>query len=101
MSTEDKATIDLAFINHINTTESIKAFIAEHDIRLPIYQSTPKTCLRMNCHPYLPYFVGVTGAGRISFYYGWPDWLEKRLTPDEMKESKSGFPGSILLQELY
>ncbi|MBC6995805.1 hypothetical protein QWY85_17680 [Neolewinella lacunae] len=71
--------LDVVFVNHVDTPESIRTFVAANDIALPVYKSTAKTCLRLNCHPYLPYYVGVKRTGRISTYYGFPQWLEVRL----------------------
>jgi len=79
LSSEAQAGIEIVLVNHLNSAESIKEFLAEHNIRFPAYKTTPKTCLRLNCHPYVPYFVGVNEKGRITTYYGWPQWLEERL----------------------
>lgn len=80
--------LDIALINHNNTIASLQEFVDTHDVQLPVYRSVPKTCLRMNCHPYLPYWVGVTERGRITSYYTWPRWLEKRLSPEELADNQ-------------
>ncbi|MFK8161384.1 MAG: peroxiredoxin family protein [Lewinella sp.] len=79
LSPEVQAGIEIVLINHLNSPESIREFMAKHNIRFPAYKTTPKTCLRLNCHPYVPYFVGVNEKGRITTYYGWREWLEERL----------------------
>jgi hypothetical protein len=87
MPKEEREKLDVALINHNNTIESLKEFVEENKVELPVYRSVPKTCLRMNCHPYLPYWVGVTERGRITSYYAWPQWLEERLSGGELADN--------------
>ncbi|MTB53583.1 hypothetical protein [Lewinella sp. W8] len=87
---EEQDKLDVALINHNNTIASLREFVEENDIRLPVYRSVAKTCLRMNCHPYLPYWVGVTNRGRITSYYTWPQWLEERLSSRGLADNRGG-----------
>ncbi len=75
-----QAGIEIVLINSLDSPASIRAFLAKNNIGFAAYKTTAKTCLRLNCHPYVPYYVGVNSQGRINTYYGWPDWLEGRLS---------------------
>jgi hypothetical protein len=79
LSSEAQAGIEIVLINHLNSAESIQEFLTKNNIRFRAYKTTPKTCLRLNCHPYVTYFVGVNKKGRITTYYGETEWLEERL----------------------
>lgn len=70
---------DIALINRLNLAADIEAFVAEHNVRLPVYQTSANTCRLLNCHPRLPYFVGVNERGRIWTYYGQTDELTEML----------------------
>ena len=74
-----KNDVDIALISRYDLPDSLRAFIARHDIQFPIYQSTEKTCLRLNCNAYLPYFIAVNETGRIVSYHGWHGSLERKL----------------------
>ncbi|MFK8161383.1 MAG: hypothetical protein AB8H12_02885 [Lewinella sp.] len=78
--------IDIAVVSRFSQAEELKMMVDTIDFKLPLYVGTEKTCLRLNCSPYLPYFVSVNGRGRISSFHDWSGVLEDRL--EEMLESK-------------
>lgn len=71
--------IDIAVISRSSRAEDLQVLVDSLDFRLPLYLGTPKTCLRLNCSPYLPYFVTVNGRGRISSFHDWAGVLEDKL----------------------
>ncbi|MEM9928964.1 MAG: hypothetical protein AAF840_04020 [Bacteroidota bacterium] len=75
----EQESMEIVLINSLNDPVAIQSFLTENNIGFRAYKSTPKTCLRLNCHPYVPYYVGVNERGRINTYYGWPQWLEEWL----------------------
>ncbi|WP_020570162.1 hypothetical protein [Neolewinella persica] len=79
MPVAERARMEIVLINSLNDPESIRAFMRANDISFASYKTTSKTCLRLNCHPYVPYYVDINEWGRIVTYYGWPNWLEERM----------------------
>lgn len=71
--------VDIAVVSRHRTVQSVENFQEATRVDLPVYLSTSKTCLRLNCRPQLPYFVGVNERGRITTYYGRHEELVKRL----------------------
>lgn len=80
LSPTEQAGIEIVLINSLNSPEAIQSFLTENNIGFDAYKTTAKTCLRLNCHPYVPYYVGVNKRGRINTYYGWPMWLQEHLS---------------------
>jgi hypothetical protein len=76
--------LEIVLIARYNLADRIQQWTTDNAIRLPVYQSTDKTCLRLNCPNYLPYFIRVNGRGRITSFYGRPGELKRRL--EEMME---------------
>ncbi len=76
---QEQAGMEIVLINSLNSPAAIQAFLTENDIGFAAYKTTAKTCLRLNCHPYVPYYVGVNHRGRIETYYGWPGGLQEKL----------------------
>ncbi|MEM1356974.1 MAG: hypothetical protein AAGF89_02195 [Bacteroidota bacterium] len=89
LPTKEKEDLDIAVVVRDNFLYHVKDFTEEHQLTLPVYVATEKTCLRMNCHPYTPYFVGVNEMGRITTFYGWHSWLEERLGVELAEEVES------------
>lgn len=75
---------DIAVISRFSQSEELKIMIDSLDVSIPVYTGTEKTCLRLNCTPYLPYYVTVNGRGRITSFHDWPWVLEGRF--EEMME---------------
>jgi hypothetical protein len=71
--------MDIAVISRSSRAEDLKILIDSLDFKLPLYLGTEKTCLRLNCSPYLPYFVTVNGRGRITSFHDWARVLEGRF----------------------
>lgn len=71
--------IDIAVISRFSQAEDLKIMVDSLDFSLPIYLGTDKTCLRLNCTPYLPYFVTVNGRGQIASFHDWSGVLEGRF----------------------
>jgi hypothetical protein len=71
--------IDIAVISRFSRAEELKMLVDTLNFRLPLYLGTEKTCLRLNCSPYLPYFVSVNRRGRISSFHDWSRVLEGKL----------------------
>lgn len=71
--------LDIALVSRFDLTDSLKSFVGRYDLQLPVYQSTEKTCRRLNCTAFLPNFVGVDERGRIVTFHGRHRRLEERL----------------------
>lgn len=71
---------DLVAISRFSTGGSLETLIEKHDISLPMYLGTEKTCLRLNCTGYLPYLVQVNGRGKIVNFHEWSNVVEERLS---------------------
>ena len=71
--------VDIVVVSRHRTFQSVENFQEATGVELPVYLSTAKTCLRLNCRPQLPYFVGVNERGRITTYYGRHKELVERL----------------------
>lgn len=74
-----QAELDVAVISRFSQQDELKGMIDSLDFSLPVYLGTEKTCLRLNCTPYLPYFVTVNGRGRIASFHDWSGVLEERF----------------------
>ncbi|WP_273445398.1 hypothetical protein [Neolewinella agarilytica] len=84
MPAAERDKIDIAVVSRFNTSESLQQFVDTSGFSLPLYQNTPKTCLRLNCHPALPYYVGIDERGRISTYFGYHRKLVERLMGEKV-----------------
>ena len=71
--------LDIAFISRHSFQDSLSNFVNRENISLPVYQSSAKTCARMNCNPFLPYAMTVNERGRIASFFNWRVTLENRL----------------------
>ncbi|WP_020570161.1 TlpA family protein disulfide reductase [Neolewinella persica] len=71
--------IDVAVISRFRGVENLKAIAERLGFQLPLYRAADKTCLRLNCSTYLPYFVTVNARGRVTSFHDWVGALEKRL----------------------
>ncbi len=76
---EEQRKLDLAFVSRHSFQDSLASFVNREQISLPVYQSSEKTCARMNCNPFLPYYMAVNTRGRIACFFGWREVLEDRL----------------------
>lgn len=63
-----RETLDLAFVSRHIFQDSLKNYVERAEISSPVYQSSEKTCARMNCSPFLPYAMAVNNRGRIITY---------------------------------
>lgn len=72
--------IEIAVISRFRGGEDLRSAAENVDFLLPLYQRADKTCLRLNCSPYLPYFVTVNGHGQVTSFHDWAGVLEERLT---------------------
>lgn len=72
-------TLDIALISRNDLPDSLQSWITRHDIRLPVYQATGKTCIRLNCNNSLPSFIDVDEKGRIRQFHGQHRQLEDYL----------------------
>ncbi|MEL7159350.1 MAG: hypothetical protein AAFN92_01220 [Bacteroidota bacterium] len=79
MPKNERDKLDVAVISRNTFREAVRDFVAANNVQLPVYVATDKTCKRLNCHPWMPYYVGVSERGRINTFYGWQQWLEERL----------------------
>jgi hypothetical protein len=70
--------IDIAVISRFRGVENLKSMAEKLDIQLPLYRGVDKTCLRLNCSPYLPYFVTVNGRGQVTSFHDWAGVLRER-----------------------
>jgi hypothetical protein len=71
--------LDIAVISRFSQAEEMKMMVDSLDFSLPVYLGTEKTCLRLNCSPYLPYFMTVNGRGQIVSFHDWTRVLEDRF----------------------
>ncbi|MEM6772730.1 MAG: hypothetical protein AAF597_19280, partial [Bacteroidota bacterium] len=71
--------VDLVFVNRHSFQDSLISFVDREKISLPVFQSSEKTCARMSCNPFLPYYMTVNGRGRITSFFDWRVNLEQRL----------------------
>jgi hypothetical protein len=71
--------LDIAFISRHSFQDSLSNFVDRENISLPVFQSSEKTCARMNCNPFLPYAMTVNERGRIASFFNWRVTLENRL----------------------
>lgn len=76
---EEQNKLDIAFVSRHNFQDSLVNFVNREQLALPVYQSSEKTCARMNCNPFLPYYMTVNTRGRIGQFFGWREVLEDRL----------------------
>ena len=74
----ERERLRIVLINVNNKAEDVRAFLGENGVDFPSYRSTGKTCLRLNCHPSLPYYVTVSPHGRILSYHQRPEVLLDR-----------------------
>ncbi len=74
-----QAELNVAVISRFSQQDDLKEMIDSLNFSLPVYLGTEKTCLRLNCTPYLPYFVTVNGRGRIASFHDWSGVLEERF----------------------
>ncbi len=79
LPTAEQEKLEIVFIAQFNLQASVRAWVAENNIRLPVYYGTRKTCLRLNCSSHLPYYVAVDGRGRFTSFYNYWEKLEARL----------------------
>ena len=75
----EKDKLQIVLVNVNNTPADVAAFLTTANIDLPSYRTTGKTCLRLNCHPSLPYYVNVSAQGRIVSYYKRHEELMERF----------------------
>jgi hypothetical protein len=85
----ERNTLDIVLVNRLDAAAAVRAFVEEHDVRLPVYTVAPNTCRRLNCSPDLPYWVWVSDRGRVISYHNWPEELFGRL----QKETPHALPG--------
>lgn len=79
MPQAEQEKLDIAVVSRFQRGDLLKELLAEKNIRLPVYAATEKTCLRLNCSPYLPYFVTVDERGKIVSFYDQSDALKAYL----------------------
>ena len=65
---------DIVAISRTDSKANLEKFLAENDLTIPVFQSTPETCSGLNCHSLLPYGLLVNSAGRI-VNHNWRPWL--------------------------
>jgi|GEM_PF-1919901 len=75
----EQQTLDVAVISQFGLPDELRETIDQINFSLPFYLGTEETCLRLNCTPYLPYFVTVNGRGRITSFHNWSRVLEGRF----------------------
>jgi len=73
-----RAGLDVAVITG-NSVDTVRNFFARNSLRIPVFQKTEKTCLRLNCSPYRPYYLSVNKQGRITSFHDWPIRLKEKL----------------------
>jgi hypothetical protein len=56
---------DVVAISRTDSKANLGRFLDEHDLIIPVFQSTPETCDGLNCHALLPYGFVVNSSGRI------------------------------------
>lgn len=76
---EEQEKLDIAFVSRHSFQDSLSNFVDRENISLPVYQSSEKTCARMNCNPFLPYAMTINERGRIASFFKWRATLENRL----------------------
>lgn len=74
-----RSELDIALVSRNALPDSLRAFIARHDLQMPVYQSSGATCQRLNCTAYLPSFVAVNERGRIVTFQGRQASLVRKL----------------------
>ncbi len=57
--------VEVVSINMLDDHDRIQAFLSEHNIDLPCYLATSRTCQSLNCHALLPFAVVVDTYGRV------------------------------------
>lgn len=62
---DQRAGVELVFVNRMDAAASVDAFLEEAPLSVPVYLAAPNTCRRLNCHPELPYWIDVDAAGKI------------------------------------
>lgn len=75
----EQENLDIAFVSRHSFQDSLVRFVERENISLPVYQSSEKTCARMNCNPFLPYFMDINERGRIASYSSHRKVLEQHL----------------------
>ena len=71
--------IDMAVILKYTLPELAGPMLDTLDVDLPVYLENDKTCLRLNCRPYLPYYLEVDARGRYRTFWGRPDELAPKF----------------------
>ncbi|OAV43400.1 hypothetical protein [Lewinella sp. 4G2] len=63
-------------------------FLRDLNVSLPVYISDDRTCERLVCRPYLPYYIHVNDRGRLTTLWGKPDNLGKSWFPNDAAATK-------------
>lgn len=71
--------VQILLINRNDTPENIEEFLADSEIKEPVFLSTGATCSGLQCVPRLPYAVVVNESGRIVSHYVKPEHLLEYL----------------------
>lgn len=80
--------LDIVLISFNQRPEDLRRFVDSNRVSLPVYRSTEKTCLRLNCSGYVPYAVLVDSRGRIRDFYLRSGLLEQRLRARSQVQGK-------------
>lgn len=89
MPPAEQEKLDIAVISRFQRGDLLQKLLVEKNIRLPVYAGTEKTCLRLNCSPYLPYFITVDERGKIVSFFDHSESLEAYLAariPDRVRD---------------